>query len=200
MRKIFLSLILAISFIPFAFAQSMDWQYATRFGGVNKRAGSVIKPLNHPNHLELDAEGNAYIFGTYGDNASFYGFSDGLAFDSPSYGDQCNGTFVAKFDCNGNVVWHKAIVREININHEAQYMVMKDNRLYLQGTIHIPTAGNSVWFLDTLVYGSYLINHPEDNVFPWIPNNYYTYIMELDLDGNIVDYNLFSLYKEDMYS
>ena len=201
MRKIFLSLILAISFIPFASAQSMDWQYATRFGGYCfQNPGAGLKLLNYPHNLEIDAEGNAYIFGTYGDNASFYDFSNGLAFDSPIYGDHCSGTFVAKFDCNGNVVWHKAIAREINIDHEAQYMVMKDNRLYLQGTIHIPIAGNSGWFLDTLVYGSYLINNPEDNVFPWFPNNYYTYIMELDLDGNIVDYNLFSLYKEDMYS
>ena len=201
MKKIFLSLILSIASISFASAQSMDWQYATRFGGYCfQNPGVGLKLLNYPHSLEIDAEGNAYIFGTYGDNASFYDFSNGLAFDSPIYGDYCSGTFVAKFDCNGNVVWHKAIAREINIDHEAQYMVMKDNRLYLQGTIHIPTAGNSVWFLDTLVYGSYLINHPEDNAFPWIPNNYYTYIMELDLDGNIIDYNLFSLYKEDMYS
>jgi len=201
MKKSFLVLYLLFATIPFASAQSMDWQYATRFGGYCfQNPGVGLKLLNYPHSLEIDAEGNAYIFGTYGDNASFYDFSNGLAFDSPIYGDHCSGTFVAKFDCNGNVVWHKAIAREINIDHEAQYMVMKDNRLYLQGTIHIPTAGNSVWFLDTLVYGSYLINHPEDNAFPWIPNNYYTYIMELDLDGNIIDYNLFSLYKEDMYS
>ncbi len=200
MRKIFLYLILSIASLSFASAQSMDWQYATRFGGTNKVSGSVVTPLNHPNHLELDNDGNAYIFGTYGDYATFYGASDGLDFDSPSFADKCAGAFVTKFDCNGNVVWHKAIAREKNISHEAQYMVMKDNRLYLQGTIHIPIAGSSVWFLDTLVYGSDLINNPEGNVFPWIPNNYYTYIMELDLDGNIINYNLFSLYKEDMYS
>ncbi|MBR3947231.1 MAG: T9SS type A sorting domain-containing protein [Bacteroidales bacterium] len=201
MRKIILYIFLSIASISFASAQSMQWQYATRFGGYCfQNPGAGLKLLNYPHNLEIDAEGNAYIFGTYGDNASFYDFSNGLAFDSPIYGDHCSGTFVAKFDCDGNVVWHKTIAREINIDHEAQYMVMKDNHLYLQGSIHIPTAGNSVWFLDTLVYGSYLINHPEDNVFPWIPNNYYTYIMELDLDGNVIDYNLFSLYKEDMYS
>ena len=204
MKKIFLSLILAISLISFASAQNMEWQYATRFGGVNVRIGSITKPINHPNHLELDAEGNAYVFGTYGDNASFYGFSDGLAFNSPSYGDQCNGTFVAKFDCDGNVVWHKAITRETNRSHEAQFMVLKDNHIYLQGTVRMPTTDCNLWFLDSLVYGNILHNyeiyHPDSIVFPYIPNNYYTYIMELDLDGNIVDYNLFSLYKEDMYS
>ena len=203
MRKIFFYLILSIASISFASAQ--DWQYATRFGGSNYQSpGLGLKILNHPNHLEIDAEGNAYIFGTYGDNASFYGFSDGLAFDSPSYGDQCNGTFVAKFDCNGNVVWHKAIVRETNRDSESQYMALKNNHLYLQGTVHIPTTNSNLWFLDSLIYGNILHNYeiyyPDSIVFPYIPNNYYTYIMELDLDGNIVDYNLFSLYKEDMYS
>ncbi|MBO7481283.1 MAG: hypothetical protein J6T63_04140 [Bacteroidales bacterium] len=83
MKKTFLVLYLLFATISFASAQSMQWQYATRFGGSNYQTpGLGLKILNHPNHLEIDAEGNAYIFGTYGDNASFYGFSDGLAFDS----------------------------------------------------------------------------------------------------------------------
>ncbi len=110
MKKTFLVLYLLFATISFASAQSMDWQYATRFGGYCfQNPGVGLKLLNYPHSLEIDAEGNAYIFGTYGDNASFYDFSNGLAFDSPIYGDHCSGTFVAKFDCNGNVVWHKAM-------------------------------------------------------------------------------------------
>ncbi|MBQ2573506.1 MAG: T9SS type A sorting domain-containing protein [Bacteroidales bacterium] len=203
MKKSFLVLYLLFATISFASAQSMDWQYATRFGGSNKFVNQILTPLNYPHHLELDAEGNAYIFGTYGDNASFYGYPDDeLQFNTPIYGDHCAGTFVAKFDCNGNVVWHKAIARETNRSHSAQYMVLKNNRLYLQGTVHMPTYECSLWFLDTLVYGSNLVyyatSEPDRLTFPWFPNNFYTYIMELDLDGNIVDYNLFSLYREDI--
>ena len=203
MRKIFLSLILSVASISFASAQSMDWQYATRFGGSNKFVNQILTPLNYPHHLELDAEGNAYIFGTYGDGASFYGYPDDeLQFNTPDYGDNCAGTFVAKFDCSGNVVWHKAIARETNRSHSAQYMVLKDNRLYLQGTVRMPTTNCNLWFLDSLVYGSNLVyyatSEPDRLTFPWIPNNFYTYIMELDLDGNIIDYNLFSLYREDI--
>ena len=201
MKKSFLVLYLLFATISFAFSQSMDWQYATRFGGSNKFVNQILTPLNHPNHLEIDAEGNAYIFGTYGNTASFYNFPDDITFNAPFYADNCAGAFVAKFDCNGNVMWHRAIARELNTNHGAQYMVMKDNRLYLQGTVHIPVSGdNFVWFLDTTINGYSLNLHPEQQVFPWIPNNFYTYIMELDLDGNIIDYNLFSLYKEDMHS
>ena len=205
MRKIFFYLILSVASLSFASAQSMDWQYATRFGGGNKLVNQILTPLNYPHHLELDAEGNAYIFGTYGDGASFYGYPDDeLQFNTPDYGDNCAGTFVAKFDCSGNVVWHKAIARETNRSHSAQYMVLKDNRLYLQGTVRMPTTNCNLWFLDSLVYGSNLVyyatSEPDRLTFPWFPNNFYTYIMELDLDGNIIDYNLFSLYKEDMLS
>ncbi len=202
MKKSFLVLYLLFATISFAFSQSMDWQYATRFGGNNKFiTNEILEPHNYPHHLEIDAEGNAYIFGTYGNLASFYNYPDEITFNAPFYGDDCAGTFVAKFDCNGNVIWHRAIARELNTKHGAQYMVMKDNRLYLQGTVHIPVSGdNFVWFLDTTINGWALNQHPEQQIFPWISNNYYTYIMELDLDGNIIDYNLFSLYKEDMHS
>lgn len=199
MRKIFLSLILAISFISFASAQ--DWQYGTRFGGQNYESeynGFVI--LNYPHHLEIDAEGNAYIFGTFSSLSSFYNYPNGELFQMWDMGDNNGGSFVAKFDCNGNVLWHKAIARETDMDQNAQYMLLKDNRLYLQGTVRMPTTDCSLWFIDSLVYGNIMINHLDEQVFPWIPNNYYTYIMELDLDGNIIDYNLFSLYKEDMYS
>ena len=204
MKKTFLVVTMLFA-ISFSFAQNnMDWQYATRFGGINKFVTSeIIEPLNYPHHLEIDAEGNAYVFGTYGDYASFYRYpATELQFNTPSYGDKCTGAFVAKFDCNGNVVWHRAIARENNLSHGAQYMVLKDNRLYLQGTVHIPVSGfdNYVYFLDTTINGWTLNQHPEQQVFPWISNNYYTYIMELDLDGNIIDYNLLSIYKEDMYS
>ncbi|MBO7571104.1 MAG: T9SS type A sorting domain-containing protein [Bacteroidales bacterium] len=201
MKKSFLVLYLLFATISFAFSQSMDWQYATRFGGRNIRETfGNITPLNYPHHLEIDAEGNAYIFGTFGSLASFYDYTNGELFQMWDIDDNNSGTFIAKFDCNGNVVWHKAIARETNRSHEAQYMVLKDNHIYLQGTVRMPTHECSLWFLDTLVYGNIMINHLDEQVFPWIPNNYYTYIMELDLDGNIIDYNLFSLYKEDMYS
>ena len=187
MKKIFLSLILAISFIPFSSAQ--EWQWAKRFGGSNGPFGLN----NYPHHLVLDDYGNAYMYGTYGGGTEFNGENLQL------FADYNCGSFVAKFDCNGNVVWHKAIARTQNENCNAQYMVLKDNRLYLQGTVHMQPY-EPIWFLDTVVSGSSLSYHYPDNTFPWISNNYYTYMMEFDLDGNMLDYDLFALYKEDFYS
>jgi len=187
MKKSFLVLYLLFATISFASAQ--EWQWAKRFGGSNGPSGLN----NYPHHLVLDDYGNAYMYGTYGGGTEFNGENLQL------FADYNCGAFVAKFDCNGNVVWHKAIARTQNENCNAQYMVLKDNRLYLQGTVHMQPY-EPIWFLDTVVSGSSLSYHYPDNTFPWISNNSYTYMMAFDLDGNMLDYDLFSLYKEDLYS
>ena len=190
MKKSFLVLYMLFATISFAFAQ--DWQWAHRFGGSNYSNGSGTMDFyaNQPHNLVLDAEGNSYLFGTYGSGTQINGE------DLPLFADYNCGAFVAKFDCGGNVVWHKAVARSGQENCHAQYMILKNNHLYLQGTVHIDQHYNT-YFLDTTVYGSllyyYYANYPDSLTFPWIPFSDYTYIMELDLDGNIIDYNLLQL-------
>lgn len=198
MKKSFLVLYLLFATISFASAQ--DWQYATRFGGHNYDSPSGFKILNHPHNLEIDNEGNAYIFGTYGSLATFGNYPSDETFQLYDWGDYNFGAFLAKFDCNGNVVWHKAIARTANKDNEAHYMILKNNHIYLQGTVRID-YDNPIYFLDTTVQGStleyYYVYHPDSLAFPWIPYKNYTYIMELDLDGNIIDYNIFESEQRD---
>ena len=190
MKKSFLVLYLLFATISFASAQ--EWQWAHRFGGSNysNGSGTINFYANQPHNLVLDAEGNSYLFGTYGSGTQINGE------DLPLFADYNCGAFVAKFDCGGNVVWHKAVARSGQENCHAQYMILKNNHLYLQGTVHIDQHYNT-YFLDTTVYGSllyyYYANYPDSLTFPWIPFSDYTYIMELDLDGNIIDYNLLQL-------
>ena len=190
MKKSFLVLSLLFATISFAFAQ--DWQWAHRYGGSNNpnSSGTINYYNNQPHNLVLDNQGNSYLFGTYGTGTQVNGE------DLPLFADNNCGAFVAKFDCNGNAVWHKAIARSGQNNCRAQYMILKNNHLYLQGTVHIDQHYNT-YFLDTTVYGSllyyYYANYPDSLTFPWIPFSDYTYIMELDLDGNIIDYNLLQL-------
>ena len=194
MKHIFTLLFLLFATIAFAqnSQDNMDWQWAHRFGGSNysNGSGTIDFYANQPHNLVLDAEGNSYLFGTYGSGTQINGE------DLPIFTDNNCGAFVAKFDCGGNVVWHKAIARSGQENCHAQYMILKDNHLYLQGTVHIDQYYNT-YFLDTTVYGSllyyYYANYPDSLTFPWIPFSDYTYIMELDLDGNIIDYNLLQL-------
>lgn len=189
MKKIFLSLILAISFIPFSSAQ--EWQWAKGFGGTCDQS----RINNQPHHLAVDDYGNTYMFGIYGGGTQFNGEY------LPSFTDYNCGAFATKFDCNGDAVWHKAIARAGQKDCPAQYMILKDSRIYLQGTVQIDQY-YPAYFLDTTVYGSilnyYYNYYPDSLTFPWIPASCYTYLMELDLDGNIIDYNLFDLYKKDI--
>ena len=109
MKHIFTLLFLLFATIAFAqnSQENMDWQYATRFGGHNYDSPSGFKILNHPHNLEIDNEGNAYIFGTYGSLATFGNYPSDETFQLYDWGDYNFGAFLAKFDCNGNVVWHK---------------------------------------------------------------------------------------------
>ena len=187
--------LLFLLFATIAFAQNsqenMDWQWAKGFGGTSDQ--SIIN--NQPHHLAVDDYGNTYMFGIYGGGMQLNGEN------LPSFTDYNCGAFAAKFDCNGNIVWHKAIARVGQEECPAQYMVLKDNRIYLQGNVKVDQYYHT-YFLDTTVSGSVLSNYynhyPDSITFPWIPASKYTYLMELDLDGNIVDYNLFSLYKKDI--
>ncbi len=196
MKHIFTLLFLLFATIAFAqnSQENMDWQWAHRFGGSNNPQGvDYLRYNNHPHNLVLDEQGNSYLFGTYGGGTQFNGEALQV------FTDYACGAFIAKFDCNGDIIWHKAIARSEQRNCEAQYMILKNNHIYIQGTVHIDISYQT-WFLDTLVSGRVLSNHQEDNVFPWIPNSNYTYIMELDLDGNIIEYNLFESSQTDSQS
>lgn len=190
MKNFFICIFFSFSVLSFTYAQ--DWQWAHRYGGSNNSllSSSISFYNNQPHTLIHDAEGNAYLFGTYGGGTQINGEY------LQEFADYYCGSFVAKFDCGGNVVWHKTIARSGHHICKAQYMVLKNNRIYLQGTVHIDNYYNT-YFLDTTVYGSlldyYYAHQPDSLTFPWIPYSDYTYIMELDLDGNIIDCNLLQL-------
>ncbi|MBO7133778.1 MAG: T9SS type A sorting domain-containing protein [Bacteroidales bacterium] len=202
MKKSFLvvSMLFAISF---SFAQNnMQWQYALRFGGSSRDQNNQY--LNYPHKLLLDAEGNAYVFCDFGDGASFYGYYEDYEILDDEWISLLNscGSFVAKFDCNGNLVWHKIISSSTNRNNQAYDMILKNNRLYLHGTYVTNNVGYT-HFLDTTVPNSHInyleaYDYTDSLTFPFYANRRNSYIMELDLDGNIIDYQLFQLYKENM--
>ena len=71
----------------------------------------------------LDAQGNSYLFGTYGGGTQINGENLQM------FTDYACGAFVAKLDCNGDIIWHKAIARSEQRNCEAQYM-LKQSVIY----------------------------------------------------------------------
>ena len=167
---------------------SQSWQFAKSFGGQH---GAIDYPNNRPHNLIVDSDGNSYLYGTYG---NLMQLADSTL---PYFIDDTRGTFIAKFDCNGEVDWLKAIAHSEQNHNQADYMIMKDDFLYLTGTVRIDNFYKT-WFLDTLVIGSILYNNYNDCEFPWLPFHRYTYLIKMDLAGNIVDYHLFCLYNDNI--
>lgn len=169
--------------------QAQSWQYAKSFGG---ESGSDPTNNNMPNNLVLDNNGNAYVYGTYGAGTEFNDSTLSLFIDGN------RGGFIAKYNCAGDIEWFKAISNSEQRDDQANYMILKDDYLYLSGSCHIDNFYKT-WFLDTLVIGSILVqDYPQNSVFPWIPYRNYSYIMKMDLQGNILDYHLLSLYNDNI--
>lgn len=168
---------------------SQSWQFAKSFGG---QSGSSSSNNNQPNNLVLDDYGNSYVYGTYGNLTEFE--------DSTIqyFTDQTRGAFIAKFNCNGEAEWYKSVAHSEQSHNQADYMILKDDYLYLSGTVSVD-AFYKTWFLDTLVIGSILWQDYPDFTFPWVCDNKYSYIIKMDLNGNIVDYNLLSSKAMDLY-
>lgn len=175
-------LFLAFSFLCIKLILSQSWQYAKMYGGSSL---SLDRPLN----LEVDTYGNSYVFGNYGSDAEF---NDSIL---PHFNDNRRGSYLAKFDCNGNILWSKTVANASNSEDVANYMILKDSILYLSGTCTIAPS-QQVWFLDTVfIHNS--PDNPDPPVYPWITNNKYTYLLKVDLNGNILDFNLFHLNIEE---
>ena len=183
-------ILLLLSFIA-GLSSAQSWQYANSFGG--QYGSSTSTPSgnnNQPFNLVVDENGNSYLYGTYG---NLMELADSTL---PYFTDDTRGTFIAKFNCSGEVDWLKSIAHSEQMNNQSDYMIMKDGFLYLTGTVSIDNYYET-WFLDTLVIGSVLyLNYPDECIFPWVPFNNYTYIIKLDMDGNIIDYHLLSLYND----
>jgi hypothetical protein len=168
---------------------AQSWQFANSFGG---ESGTSSTNNNMPLNMVTDNNGNAYVYGTYGAGTEF---NDSTL---PLFIDGNRGGFVAKYNCSGEMEWFKAVSNSEQIDDQASYLVLKDDFLFLLGSCYVDSFYKT-WFLDTLVIGSILnLDYPDNCTFPWVPYRHYTYLIKMDLDGNIVDYHLFSLYNDNI--
>ncbi|MFW6222978.1 MAG: hypothetical protein ACOC3T_05135, partial [Bacteroidota bacterium] len=173
MKKAIFLFITIVSVVNLS-AQTHSWTFAKDFGGMT---GNAWDPNNVPHHMEMDSQGNVYIFGTYGQMMSI----DTTYLPVVST-DNTRASFLAKFNCQGDLQWTRAVnckQRDVNAN----WMQIKDDTIYIMGDLFI----NDAYFLDTMVYANQL-TYPYS--FPWILGNYYNYFTKLDLDGNILETRL----------
>jgi len=149
------------------------WTFAKCFGGMED--WYFPNPNNAPHHMEMDSEGNVYIFGAYGQMMSI----DGTYLPTAGGTDNTRGSFLAKFNCEGELQWTKAVKCQ-QFDANANWMQIKNDTIYIMGDVRFSEPYNT-YFLDSMVYASE-VNYPY--TFPWLYESYYNYFTKIDLDGN----------------
>ncbi|MDD2634037.1 MAG: T9SS type A sorting domain-containing protein [Bacteroidales bacterium] len=175
MKKLLL-LSIILSFVGILIAQnSPHWTFAKCFGGMED--GMIQNPNNAPHHMEMDSHGNVYIFGAYGQMMRI----DDNLLPTAAGSDNTRGSFLAKFNCNGELQWTKAVKCQ-QFDANANWMQIKNDTIYIMGDVRFKEPYNT-YFLDTILYASAL---EWPYTFPWIDYKYYNYFSKLDVNGNIV--------------
>ncbi|MDD4235974.1 MAG: hypothetical protein PHF99_08175, partial [Bacteroidales bacterium] len=154
------------------------WTFAKCFGGMED--WGFPNPNNAPHHMEMDSEGNVYIFGAYGQMMSI----DGTYLPTAGGTDNTRGSFLAKFNCEGELQWTKAVKCQ-QFDANANWMQIKNDTIYIMGDVRFSEPYNT-YFLDSMVYASE-VNYPY--TFPWLYESYYNYFTKIDLDGNQLETN-----------
>lgn len=132
---------LLLTGVPGAFSQT--WQWAARVGGVGGLSSD--NPNESVLDMQTDAQGNVYVCGRIGHNANFNG-QPLTTWPNVGY-----NIFLAKLDCNGNLVW----VRTAGGTHpdnEARGLALDgQGHLYLTGRASAVDGLYTLNFFDTLI-------------------------------------------------
>jgi len=177
------SILISILLLAVLNSPAQSWQYALSVGGSD---GDSYHQTNKPQCIEIDEQGNTYVFGNYGAGTEIND-STLKAFDDTQ------GSFIVKYNCEGEVDWFKAISNSSHHYDQASYMLRKGDYLYIMGSVHMDGQYHT-WFIDTTVIGSLLSYQLSQGTatFPWISYTTYTYVIKMDLDGNILDQHFLS--------
>ena len=165
-----------------------EWRWANSWSG-NDGSGSLYH--NKVISSAFDDDGNIYIFGNFGGNATLH--------DQQGWGYICDSTVVippsspammlAKFDTLGNLLWRKAFKIPGTGGITPHDMVLKDEVLHLTGMFFHDEDG-FVQYWDTIFYAlahGYMPEYPYMIKNPPYTRGYYTYFANFDLDGNLLE-------------
>ena len=158
--------------------QEPVWTFAKPFGGMTSTSTT---PHNVPHHMEMDSKGNVYIFGTYGNMMSIDGEYLPIA-----GADNTRASFLAKFNCNGELQWSKAVnCQQYDVNSD--WMQIKNDTIYIMGLMRFNQPFDT-YFLDTMIYAS-TTQYPYS--FPWISNKQYNYFAKISPEGEVLKTHFF---------
>lgn len=197
-------LLFLIVILPLLSHAQGEWQWAKSYSGRDDYGGY---PNNEIICADFDADGNIYVMGKFGHEATIDG--EKILHDSIhnkialtvsnlglTYDLDHPGTFIAKFSSQGDMVWKKVIKMHSSAKARPSWMEVKNDRVHFLANLGFHQA---LYYLDTLVLET---NHRQpDSVYVNDPIPYrhihLNCFVTFDLDGNVLDEHFLRLYQRE---
>ena len=164
-----------------------EWKWANYWTGNDDPLNSNT-PFNHVVRTAFDDDGNVYVFGSFGGNATMFDQNSNTHFanDVSIVSNSSPGNVLAKFNPQGNLLWYKSI-KSTNGNCLPYDMVIKDGVILIAGEYSWNYAQNKpFWFFDTLITVQTALSYGNGAYQPPYTFGNYSYFAYFDPDGNII--------------
>ena len=150
-----------------AFAQG-EWKWANYWTGNDDPLNST-NPYNYIVRTAFDDDGNVYVFGSFGGNATLYDQIGDSHFSNNAMVVSANtqGIVLIKFDSLGNYLWSRIVKTLRNETCRPYDMVLRDNHILISGEYGFyNTMNEKLVFLDTLITEQAANSYQNNEHFP----------------------------------
>ena len=199
---LFLFTLLMTSFLAFLTASAQgEWKWANYWTGNDDPLNST-NPYNYIVRTAFDDDGNVYVFGSFGGNATLYDQIGDSHFSNNAMVVSANtqGIVLIKFDSLGNYLWSRIVKTLRNETCRPYDMVLRDNHILISGEYGFyNTMNEKLVFLDTLITEQAANSYQNNEHFPPYTFGNYSFFSYLDLDGNVIENHFVKVLTRELY-
>ena len=162
-----------------------NWLWANYWTG-NDDPLSSTNAYNYVVKTAFDEDGNIYAFGACGGTAQIAAQNQNVHMLNIPIVLTANtmGSVLAKYDRNGNLLWHR-LIKNSGFGEDCRPLDMffDGDRIMISGNYQFQ-ANNNLWFFDTLITMQNVAGIPWEEQHPPYAVGNFTYFVSFDLDGN----------------
>ena len=182
---------LATLFVTLTASAQGEWKWANYWTGNDDPLNST-NPYNYVVRTAFDDDGNVYVFGSFGGNATLYDQVGNTHFSNITsvVASNTQGTALVKFDSLGNYLWGRIIKNSKQGDCRPYDMTLRDGKIVISGHYSFEYSSNEqLWFLDTLITQQTALSYPLGEYHPpyTFTDGCSSFISFLDLDGNVLE-------------
>ena len=187
----------ATLFVTLSASAQGEWKWAHYWTG---GGGNYNDIFNNVTNTAFDEEGNIYVYGTMGGNASLDGEILMFSNNSDVITTAEQSILLAKFDTLGTMLWYKVIKCNSDYMSVPKWMEVKNDRIFITGMTGMWGDYNYwLYYIDTLITKADVLNLPESERRPPYKHSRWTFFSQLDLDGNRIEDHFVEGYSRQYY-